>query len=221
MIIHKINFPIYGILILISIIASMLYIYHMIKKDNKYNKNMYLFFFMYISFSLVIGIVFTMITSDGSIIGLSSYGGLIGAILSAFIFEKIISFDNKLIKYVIISLPLVYAVGKLGCFIAGCCHGIPYDGILSVTYVDDMNIPVFPVQLLESIVFFIIFIICNKIRNNSKVIYITIIIAALAKFALDFLRYEHVSKIITLNQIVSIILIISSIVLLIIKRKSK
>ena len=219
MIISKINFPIYGILILTSITLSIIYIYHMIKKENIYDKNIYLFFLMYISFSIVFGIIYTLITSNELVIGLSSYGGLIGAILSAFIFEKIISFDDKLIKYVIISLPLVYSVGKIACFICGCCYGIPYNGIFNVTYKDDLNTPLFPVQLLETIVFFIIFLICNKMKNNSKIIYIALIVSAFFKFLIDFLRYDHLSKIITINQLISIIIIVISIILLIIKKK--
>ena len=56
----------------------------------------------------------------------------------------------------------MYAVGKIGCFFAGCCYGIEYNGFLNVTYnysaIAPKGISLFPIQLLESIVFLIIFL---------------------------------------------------------------
>ena len=44
--------------------------------------------------------------------GLSAYGGLIGVVIASIIFEKILSTDGKIIKYTILSLPLVYEHDK-------------------------------------------------------------------------------------------------------------
>ena len=60
-------------------------------------------------------------------------------------------------------LPLLYAVGKIGCFIAGCCYGIEYYGIGNVVYnyvpkSEIIGLHLFPIQIVESIVFFLIFI---------------------------------------------------------------
>ena len=212
MVIPKYSFPFYGIIILVSIIASLLYIYYNLKKENINNKNVFLYILMYISFAIVFGKLYTVMTDikKYNIInaGLSSYGGLIGVVIASLIFEKILPLEHKIIKYTIISLPLTYGISKIGCFIAGCCYGIPYTGILSVTYIAGLNIKLFPIQLLESITFLLIFVICNKIRNNKNVIYITLILVAIFKFSLDFLRYEHAKKIITINQIFSIVLFI-------------
>lgn len=224
MVISKQTFPFYGIILLISIIISLFYIYRMLKKENIKDKNIYLYILLYGLFAIVFGKFYTMITSNEYNIlkaGLSSYGGLIGVILASIIFEFIVPTNKKIIKYTIISLPLTYGIGKIACFIAGCCYGIPYNGIFNVVYKDGLNIPLFPIQITETIVFIIIFIICNKLRNNKNIIYITIFISTIAKFLLDFLRYEHINKLITTNQIFSIIVIIAIIVLLIIKKLKK
>ena len=224
MIISKQTFPFYGIILLISIIISLFYIYRMLKKENIKDKNIYLYILLYGLFAITFGKFYTMITSNEYNIlkaGLSSYGGLIGVILASIIFEFIVPTNKKIIKYTIISLPLTYGIGKIACFIAGCCYGIPYNGLFNVIYKDGLNIPLFPIQITEAIVFIIIFIICNKLRNNKNIIYITIFISTIAKFSLDFLRYEHINKLITANQIFSIVIIIVLLIMVIIKKLKK
>ena len=215
--IAKSHIPYYGIFIVLGILLGFIYIYISLLKDGYKDKNIRLYILLYIAFSFVFGKFYTLLTDKNTTsfltAGLSSYGGLIGVILGAFIFEQILKTNNKIIKYSIISLPLVYGVSKLGCFMAGCCYGIPYNGLLSVKYPNGLNIYLFPVQLVEAITFIILFLILNKYKNNKNIIYITIILSTILKFSLDFLRYEHITKIITTNQIVSIIIILITIII--------
>ena len=225
MIISKQTFPFYGIIILISVIISLLYIFKMLKKENIKDKNIYLYILLYGISAIVFGKIYTIVTTGFKYnilnAGLSSYGGVVGVILASIIFEFIVPTNKKLIKYTVISLPLTYAVGKIACFIAGCCHGIPYNGIFNVIYKDDLNIGVFPIQILETIIFIIIFIICNKLRNNKNIVYITIFISIVLKFLLDFLRYDHINQILTINQIFSIILLIILAIVYVFRSKFK
>ena len=225
MVISKQTFPFYGIIILISMIISLFYIYRMLKKENIKDKNIYLYILLYGLFAIVFGKLYTIVTSGFKYnilnAGLSSYGGLLGVLIACIVFELILPTNKKIIKYTIMSLPLTYGIGKIGCFIAGCCYGIPYNGIFNVVYKDDLNIGQFPIQIVETIVFIIIFIICNKLKNNKNIIYITILISTIAKFLLDFLRYEHINKLLTINQIFSIVIILVLIPIFIIKRKTK
>ncbi len=215
MIIKNQVIPVYGIMILLSLVIGLLYILISLKKEGIRNKNVYLFILLYLIFTMMFGLKISISQNAENryIIqgGLYSYGGAIGVILAAVIFEKILPTNNKIVKYAIISLPLTYAISKLGCFHAGCCYGIPYEGPLSVTYIDKMQFSVFPVQMLETIVFFIVFAVCNYLKKNKNAIYITIILSALAKFLLDYLRYEHIGKTFTINQGYSIILIVVAI----------
>ena len=218
MIIDKINFPIYGILVFLSISVGGLYVVLNLRK--KVNNIAYLFYFMllYTVFALFGSIIISYIINGK--IGFNSYAGAISLIICSFIFNKIAPLNNEYMKYSIISLPLIYAIGKIGCFFVGCCYGIPYNGILSVTYTDGLNIPLFPIQITEAIVFLIIFLILNHFKNNKNITYITVITCAFIKFFLDYLRYDHVTKLITRNQIISIAFILIAIILLI-KRNLK
>jgi prolipoprotein diacylglyceryltransferase len=221
MAIYKLKYPLYGLIIILSLFIGLLYIFKSLKKDNYYSKKVLLYFFIYISCIFYFAKLFSMFSNKTSFLesGLSSYGGLIGVIISAIIFEKILPLDNKLIKYSIISLPLIYSISKLACFISGCCIGIPYTGPFYVIYKDLSNIKVFPVQLVESITFFIIFILCNKLKNNKYINSLTVIISSLTKFLLDFLRYDHVNSLLTVNQIFSLILILLTLILMIYTNK--
>lgn len=219
MIINEIKFPIYGVMILLSLVAGCTFLYFYLHKiiEKKY---IFLFIVQYVSYSLITGVSFKFKMGNIEKVSLSSYGGAIGAIIAAIVFEKIYSKKNVFIKASILSLPLVYSISKLGCFFAGCCYGLPYKGIFSVTYTADLNIPLVPIQLMETITFLIIFIISLYLKNNKNQVFITLIISALAKFLLDFLRYDHLTKIITTNQIISIIFIIIAIIM-IMKNKSR
>ena len=222
---HSPNWPAYGIIVLLSVLIGIIYIYKSLKKEKINDKRIFLFFFMMFVFAFVFGKIYTLLTDPDVTsflkAGLSSYGGLIGVVISAIYFELILPTDKKIIKYSIISLPLIYSLSKIGCTVAGCCGGIPYKGLFNVTYVDRMNIQQFPVQALEVIVFMIIFIVCNKFKANKYITYITMSAVAIFKFLLDFLRYDHVTKMITVNQIFSIILLAIVIIVFIINKNKK
>ena len=220
MIIPRINFPFYGIIIVFSIIIGMVYIYHNLIKHNYKNKQILLYFIMYISFAFVCGKIYTVFAyGEDNILtaGLSAYGGLIGVVIASIIFEKILSTDGKIIKYTILSLPLVYGLTKIGCSIVGCCGGIPYEGIFKVKYTDSLNIWQFPIQIVETIVFLLIFFICHFISKNKNTDYIVLLLVSFFKFMLDFLRYEHINILITKNQIFSVLLLLATIITYIFK----
>lgn len=219
--IGSIDFPIYGLIVLLSTFIGMLYVFVHLKKEKK--SSLLLYICLYFIFSFFCGKIFTEVSSGFkyTIINapLSSYGGFVGVILASFIFQKIEYSNKDLIKYSIISLPLVYGLSKIACFISGCCYGIPFNSFFSVTYTSDLNIKLFPIQIVETIVFLVIFFICNKYKNYKYISYITIIISALAKLLLDFLRYDHLTKIFTINQWFSLGLIILTITLLVAKNR--
>lgn len=142
--------------------------------------------------------------------GPSSLGGAIGLFLGIFLFGRIYNRDTALFWEVyIMALPLMYGISKLGCFFAGCCHGIDYDGPLAVTYDNQVlqGGPFFPVQLTESICFLLIFLLGLYLqhRKGSRVSDLLILLCAVAKFLLDYLRQEHVGVFVSVNQVVCLV----------------
>ena len=205
MIIPKINFPFYGIIIVLSVFIGMYYIYFNLKKDGYKNKQILMYFIMYIVFAFVCGKMYTsLVYGEESFLyaGLSAYGGLVGVVISAIIFERIIPTDGSITKYTILSLPLVYGLTKIACSIVGCCGGIPYNGLFKIKYINTLDIW----QLL------------NKFKRNKYINYISLLIVCIIKFLLDFLRYEHIKLLITRNQIFSIILFFIIIIVFIINK---
>ena len=165
--------------------------------------------------ALFFGKIYTMIAEknwDLIRTGFSSLGGLIGFLAGTYIFYFICDKDKKIPENYVISLPLIYAISKVGCFLAGCCHGIEYTGILHVKYEADsacaLTTGVFPVQITETIVFFIIYFLLQK----KGIVLKTLFFSALAKFLLEFLRYSHVGKIVTVNQMVCLIIMVVGVV---------
>ena len=216
MLISRVVFPFYGIIIVLSVFIGMFYIYLCLKKDGYQSSQILLYFIMYVTYAFTFGKMYTFFVSGGGNLfeaGLSAYGGLIGVVVASIIFEKIFPSNGSIIKYSILSLPLVYGISKIACFVAGCCGGIPYNGIFKVKYIDLLNIWQFPIQLVETITFLLIFFICHLLRKNKNINYIVLIFASIFKFLLDFLRYDHVNVLITKNQIFSIILLLITIVL--------
>lgn len=89
--------------------------------------------------------------------GLVFYGGLIGGVIGGMLGIRVArcKFGN-VESCVVPYLPLGHAIGRVGCFLAGCCHGVAYDGCLAVHYPDSIaGLPpeqgYFPSQLLEAV----------------------------------------------------------------------
>lgn len=131
--------------------------------------------------------------------GFVFYGGLLGGILGLWIYSRQfkMSFSDFANLYATV-LPLGHAFGRVGCFFAGCCYGLPYDGKFSVTYTDVVGItptmtPLFPIQLVEAaallllfVIFLILYLKSERLREHSAVLYI--IAYSILRFVIEFFR---------------------------------
>ena len=133
--------------------------------------------------------------------GFDFYGGFIGAVIALFFCLK--NKNISLIKgmdFFAPALALGHAIGRIGCFLAGCCYGKPTDSFLGVVFNNpDTLVPhhlqhthLYPTQLFESIANFILFIILAKIYKNQKkqgTTALTYIMGyALIRFIIEFFR---------------------------------
>ena len=104
-------------------------------------------------FSLLLTILENYLIRHKLVFGFSSYGGLIGMILALYIFCMVFKYNKSLFfKHVFLCLPLMYSIGKIGCFLVGCCYGIQYNGFGSIKYLTSrgapLNVNLFPIQLV-------------------------------------------------------------------------
>lgn len=214
--------PPYAVMILLSFIAGNLGMYVLnIRSGIKKNISGYLILLSPMM-SLFCGVCLTYVISGFRNYGLSSIGGLIGmytAVLTMALMNSNKENMRTMFQNCTIILPLMYSISKTGCFFAGCCHGIEYKGIFFIHYTGHGNIPehnVFPVQLVETIVFLGIFfagILLNK-RRVKNTVWIVFVVSAFAKGLLDFLRESHTGELISMNQILCIMLIIVGLVVM-------
>lgn len=161
--------------------------------------------------------------------GLVFYGGLLGAIAGIYIYTK----ESKLpfyetIETIIPAVPLFHAFGRVGCFLAGCCHGIPYDGPLSVTYTNAIgginSTPLLPVQLFEAIgnliLSAILIAISLKYVTKACLSSIYLISYSVMRFILEFFRGDVIRGSflsLSTSQWFSIMAFISGFIIILIK----
>lgn len=150
-------------------------------------------------------LLLTYITSKS--IGLSSLGGLTGMYAAALVIGAL-SRDKygarAMFENCTLILPLMYSVAKVGCLLGGCCYGRAYHGPLCVEYTGHgkEGMCVFPVQLAETAVFFMIFIVGMIMakKRSKNTLFTVFMLSAAAKFILDVLRDSHKDCVISVNQ---------------------
>lgn len=127
--------------------------------------------------------------------GIVFYGGLIGVILGIVIVSQYSEFDSYvMLNFFTPVFPLFHGFARLGCLLAGCCYGIPWSW--GVVLKGEENIVRFPVQLIESVCCFLIFIMLithnrkYEQKNDNLVIYLCCY--SFCRFALEFLRGDAV-----------------------------
>lgn len=91
--------------------------------------------------------------------GFVYYGGLIGAVgFFLWRYRRDRAAFWKLADRALPALALAHAVGRVGCFFAGCCHGTPCDLPWAVTFTDPdslvegplLGVPLHPAQLYDA-----------------------------------------------------------------------
>lgn len=98
-------------------------------------------------------------------------------------------------------LALGHAIGRLGCFAAGCCYGKPTHHFWGVTFTNPLansitgtplNIPLEPTQLFEAAVelanFFFLMWLFKRRKFDGQVIGAFMFIYGIARFFLEFIR---------------------------------
>jgi phosphatidylglycerol:prolipoprotein diacylglycerol transferase len=124
------------------------------------------------------------------------YGGFILGGIGILIFLKI----NKLpiITFLDILAPFLLvgqAIGRLGCFLAGCCYGTPSDLPWAVSFPNTIyppHVKVHPTQLYEMIIYFTISILLLRLKNKNLkcgiILGLYLTLAGMGRFIIEFYR---------------------------------
>lgn len=190
----------YAIMIGLSLMLGLgTYAIDLIKKNVPGNIAFYSVFLELI-ISIYMALMTTYILSGGTGYGLTSSGGAAGMLIGVAIMSRILpQYGKQFFSSCILSLPLMYGVGKIGCAYAGCCGGISYNGPFHI-HSDRGN--VFPIQVVEVVVFLSIYVFSLWLYRKDRLnpIYAAIVYCFI-KIFLDFFREPHESQFITSNQI--------------------
>lgn len=130
------------------------------------------------------------------------YGGLLGALPVAWWYIK--KHSLPLFGTLDVMAPAValgQAIGRLGCFAAGCCFGAPSTAPWSVIFHNEdahalvgvpLNVPLHPSQLYESlgtlVLLFILLATLKKRKFPGQVAATYLILYAILRFSLEFFR---------------------------------
>jgi phosphatidylglycerol---prolipoprotein diacylglyceryl transferase len=158
--------------------------------------------------------------------GLVFYGGFIGAVLTSIYYIR--KHDQKFLRVADVFMPglaLGHAIGRLGCFAAGCCYGRPTDGNAWWAVVFPSNpfslapagVPLIASQLLESAAEFVIFLLLVFLRRRKRfdgeIFLLYLVFYSVSRALLETLRGDSVQgflipHVLSTSQFISILLVI-------------
>ena len=165
--------------------------------------------------------------------GFVFYGGLLGGIIFVLIAQRIHHIEGMLyVRKVIFLLPWIHCFGRIGCFMAGCCYGKPFDGPCSVVFPEGSLAPsgisLFPIQLVEAICLMLIALVILILIVKKDLYYsieVYLISYAVVRFILEYFRNDAARGEFlwfSTSQWISVILFIATIIWIFIhKRRNK
>lgn len=134
--------------------------------------------------------------------GLFGIGALIGGVFGIIVYAKAKKLDFlKTADFIVPSAVLAFAIIRIGCFLRGCCFGLPTNlpwGILyssgSLAAQAGFAVPLHPTQLYHSLANFIIFFILIRSEKGAErkkgfVFLLALVLFSVQRFLIDFLRY--------------------------------
>ena len=142
---------------------------------------------------------FQMIMKGGFVF----YGGLILGFAAFLLAGKIHKIDAfAYIRRLLFVVPYIHGFGRLGCFMAGCCYGCPYDGLGAVVFPEGSmapaGIPLFPVQLVEAMLLFVLagllLLLAGRFTSAMQPVALYFGAYAVIRFALEYFRYDDAER---------------------------
>lgn len=151
--------------------------------------------------------------------GFVFYGGLLGALGAGWLFCRKRGDFDRLGADLIPAIPLLHAFGRVGCFLAGCCYGIPAPaGWPGVTFraalLAPNGVPLVPVQLMEAAgvlgIFLLLAALSRRGWQGTGLLLLYLALYAPFRFLLEFLRgdaYRGFLGPLSTSQVLSLVLL--------------
>ncbi|MFA5096070.1 MAG: prolipoprotein diacylglyceryl transferase [Candidatus Omnitrophota bacterium] len=142
--------------------------------------------------------------------GLSWFGGIFLGCLSALCYLKIKKLPiYKTLDLLIPFVALGQAIGRIGCFLNGCCYGKP--SIPHGVYFPGLDAQLIPTQIYSSAAMFLIFLFLKRQlerpHRDGQVLFTYFLLYSIKRFTIEFWRADNpvLAYGLTLFQYISII----------------
>lgn len=125
------------------------------------------------------------------------YGGVIGGVIGAIVYAHFSRKNAGLMARIIVpGIPLFHVFGRIGCFMAGCCYGIAYNGPGAVVFQQSLVAPngvsLLPTQLIEAganvVTFLVLLLFERKERRPLQGLGLYLMIYSVERFVFEFFR---------------------------------
>jgi phosphatidylglycerol:prolipoprotein diacylglycerol transferase len=173
-------------------------------------------------------------TGKFEFVGITFLGGLAGGAFVFLLGYKLFAKEaqKNYFHLVVQSAPccilIAHAIGRIGCFFAGCCYGIETDSFLGVhfhSYPANQLGFVFPTQLFESAFLFVMFAVTSWLYFKEKKINFTVYLLSYGafRFLIEFIRGDDrgqfIISFLSPSQVLSLIMVIAAVLLIAFKKK--
>lgn len=212
----------YGVMVTLAFLAGLWMAARLGRKAGL-NADLIVNLGIYVSLSALVGAKLLMVVSDlgyylqhpGELFSLATfraggifYGGLLAALLTAFLYLR-----HKRLPGLVVAdtfapgLALGHAIGRVGCFLAGCCWGQPANPPWAVTFTNPLahdmfgtplGVALHPAQLYEVLAVAAIFVLLyyrfHRPHRPGSLIGLYLALYAVVRFLLEFVRAHDESN---------------------------
>ena len=149
--------------------------------------------------------------------GLVYYGGFIGAALASIIYARLKRVPLlPFADFVITALPLGQAIGRIGCFLNGCCYGAPgaWPWCVSVAGAERHPVPLYETFFCLALYGILVWYYRRRPRSG-RVFALYLILYPLGRFLLEFWRGDERLQWLGMNvaQELSLVLLASGVLI--------
>lgn len=149
--------------------------------------------------------------------GLVFYGGFLGGAAGLMIYLKEYKVPAwPMVNTLVPAIPLAHAIGRVGCFLGGCCYGIPVSwGVcMGPQGGAPQGVPLLPVQLIEAgyclLLAGALLLLTRRIRRPGGLLGAYLVAYGVERFVLEFFRYDAIRGVwagLSTSQWISLLLI--------------